>query len=119
MTPESYSNWKNVYKDFLQRGCIISSQLRNIFINGRRYKKAGVVFFGLESNANRQMDLFADTARNEKSEQLAVAMDKINHRFGKGTVFNLAEGIKKPWAMKREHLSPRYTTKWDQLLVVK
>ena len=21
MTPESYSNWKNVYKDFLQHGC--------------------------------------------------------------------------------------------------
>lgn len=97
----------------------ISSQLRNIFINGRRYKKAGVVFFGLESNANRQLDLFADTARDEKSEQLAATMDKINHRFGKGTIFNLAEGIKKPWAMKREHLSPRYTTKWDQLLLVK
>ena len=98
---------------------VISPKLRNIFIDRRRYKKAGVVFFGLESNANRQLDLFADTAREKKSEQLAAAMDKINHRFGKGTLFNLAEGIKKPWAMKREHLSPRYTTKWGQLLVVK
>ncbi len=41
----------------------ITPKLRGIFIPGRRYKKSGVLFFGLESEENRQIDLFADTAK--------------------------------------------------------
>lgn len=97
----------------------VTPQLKGIFIPGRRYKKAGVLFFGLESAATQQLDLFAEHQRDEKDERLAEAMDKINRQFGKGAIFNLAEGIKKPWSMKREHLSPSFTTNWDQLPEVK
>jgi DNA polymerase V len=30
-----------------------------------------------------------------------------------------AEGITKSWGMKREHLSPAYTTNWKELPIVK
>ncbi len=94
-------------------------RLKGIFLPGRRYKKAGVVFFGLEPVAAYQPDLFADPVRNERAERASAAMDAINRRFGKGTVFNLAEGIQRPWTMRRGHLSPNYTTNWEQLPEVK
>lgn len=97
----------------------IIPQLKGIFIAGRRYKKAGIIFFGLESGAARQLDLFTDTAKNEKAERLSAAVDKINRKFGAGAIFNLAEGIERPWAMRRDLLTPSYTTNWDQLLRVK
>ena len=36
----------------------------------------------------------------------------------KGDLFSAAEGIAKPWKMKRGKLSPRATTNWNELLVV-
>ncbi len=97
----------------------VSPYLDGMFTEGRRYKKSGVIFFGLESTAMQQLDLFADTEKEEKSAKLAAVMDQINTQFGKGTLFNLAEGINRPWAMKREYLSPSFTTKWEQILEVK
>ena len=97
----------------------IRPKLNGIFQEGRRYKKAGVLFFGLESAEHRQMDLFADHGNAEKQDRLSVAMDEINRRFGRGSLFHLAEGIKRPWTMKREMLTPSYTTDWNQLPEVK
>ena len=42
-------------------------------------------------------------------------IDEINRRFGRGSLFHLAEGIKRPWTMKREMLTPS----WNQLPEVK
>ena len=97
----------------------ITPKLRGIFIPGRRYKKSAVLFFGLESDVNRQVDLFTDTAGDEKYERLSKALDKINAKYGRGTIFHLSEGIKKPWQMRRDMLTPSYTTSWSQIPVVK
>lgn len=78
-----------------------------------------MLFFGLESAENQQMDFFADHGNAEKQDRLSVAMDEINRRFGRGSLFHLAEGIKRPWTMKREMLTPSYTTDWNQLPEVK
>jgi len=96
----------------------ISAVLPSLFIEGRRYKKAGVVFFGLEGAEGKQPDLF-DAPKSEHSEKLYEAIDKINRQLGKKAVFQLGEGIKQEWTMKREHLSPNYTTNWKQIPVVK
>jgi DNA polymerase V len=95
----------------------ISAVLPAIFIDGRRYKKAGVIFYGLESAVNVQPDIF-NQAESSRRDKLYETVDKINKQFGKKTVFHLAEGIKRPWTMKRDHLSPNYTTDWKQIPVV-
>ena len=97
----------------------IRPHLKRIFIPGRRYKKSGVMFFGLEPAANQPPDLFADRAASDRERRLSETLDQINRRFGRGTLFHLAEGIGKPWAMRRELLTPSYTTSWDQLPLVK
>ena len=93
--------------------------LKKIFIPGRRYKKSGVLFFGLESCDSLQGDLFAPPEVDPAASNLYKAIDKLNSRMGKGTIFTLAEGIRKPWQMRRERLTPHYTTSWEDLLIVK
>lgn len=91
-----------------------------IFIPGARYRKSGIVFFGLEkAGAPFQRDLFSPTETRNASA-LYKAIDAINARYGKRKVFSASEGIGTPaWKMKRTKLSKRATTNWDELLVVR
>lgn len=93
----------------------IRPHLPSLFLEGRRYKKAGVIFFGLEAEQGRQLTLFADVEREKKTDRISAVLDQLNQKFGRGTVFSLGEGIERGWAMKRDFLSPHYTTKWDEL----
>ncbi|WP_040653004.1 Y-family DNA polymerase [Pseudogulbenkiania ferrooxidans] len=86
---------------------------------GVRYHKAGVMAFELVDAGQVQADLFAGDPLDAKSARLMQAMDAINQRMGRGTVRLLAEGTKQPWRMKQDHLSPCYTTRWDDIPVVK
>lgn len=97
----------------------INPVLPGLFINGRRYKKAGVVFWGLEGGAKIDQPGLFDAPETARDERLYDAIDRLNRQFGSRTVFHLGEGIDRPWSMKRDHLSPCCTTRWDQLLAVK
>ena len=94
-------------------------KLKGLFVEGRRYKKSGVVFFGLEPMERRQEELFEDHEKSRRNEKLYAVVDRINQRYGRNTLFSLAEGIDRPWAMKREFLSPCSTTRWEQLPTVR
>jgi DNA polymerase V len=97
----------------------VQPKIRGLFVNGRRYKKAGIILYGFEPEDQRQGDLFISTEKNDRLEKASKAMDAINRKFGKGKIFTLSEGIERPWAMKREMLSPCYTTKWDSIPTVR
>ena len=43
----------------------------------------------------------------------------MNTTMGQDTVRFAAQGIEHPWARKCEHRTPRYTTNWEELVVVK
>lgn len=45
-------------------------------------------------------------------------IDQLN-QSGKGKVWFAGQGIEKSWAMKREMLSPAYTTRYSDLPVAK
>ena len=64
-------------------------------------------------------DLFHGRPSDQSASKLAAAVDAINARMGRGTVFFAASGVERKWKMKREMLSKHYTTSWDELLVVK
>ena len=91
-----------------------------VYTPGLRYRKTGIVFFGLEKpGAPRQTDLFDTTPPTERS-RLYKAVDALNARYGKGKVFSAAEGIgPRSWQMKRSKLSKRPTTRWDELMTVR
>jgi DNA polymerase V len=45
-------------------------------------------------------------------------MDHINEA-GRGTLWFAGQGIEKSWAMKREMLSPAYTTRFSDLPIAR
>jgi len=92
--------------------------LESIYRTGYQFKKAGVMLLDLIPIAVVQPDLF-DTRRREKYQKLMEVIDQINSQMGAGTVQVAAAGLKKTWAMKAAHCSPKYTTCWSDLPLVK
>jgi DNA polymerase V len=93
--------------------------LRHLFREGYDYKRAGVVLLDLAPVGAVTGDLFAaaSAATPERWERLLRVLDGINARWGRGTMRFLAEGLAQPWQMKRQRMSPRYTTCWAELPV--
>jgi DNA polymerase V len=89
--------------------------LRRIYRSGYAYKKAGVMLSGLEPEQRRQASLLVDPERERKSAALMQAMDHINEKWGRGSLRPLATGFGANWKMRREKLSPAWTTRWDAL----
>ncbi|WP_336605236.1 DUF4113 domain-containing protein [Stutzerimonas stutzeri] len=63
-------------------------------------------------------DLFADAPRPGAGRLMAV-LDQINAREGRGTVRLERIPATAEWSMKREMMGQRYTTRWDELMVVR
>ena len=92
-----------------------------IYREGHRYKRAGIVLLDLAPAGVQTGDLFAATAPvpAARREQLLTTMDRINGRWGRGTLRFLAEGLGQPWRMRRDRMSPGYTTDWQGLPIVR
>ena len=48
-----------------------------------------------------------------------AAMDRVNARYGRSTLFPAAIGIERGWKLRAAHHSPRYTTRLDELPLVR
>jgi DNA polymerase V len=91
--------------------------LKKIFKTGYEYKKAGVIVMSITPESQPQLTLFENT--NPKHKELMISMDKLNKTIGQTKVRLAAQGLGKQWKMKQEKLSPRYTTRFDELLTIK
>ncbi|HDX9106300.1 TPA: Y-family DNA polymerase [Klebsiella michiganensis] len=90
-----------------------------IWKDGHRYQKAGVMLGDFYSQGVAQLNLFDDNAPRQNSEKLMEVLDHLNAKDGRGTLYFAGQGIQNAWQMKREMLSPRYTTRYSDLLKVK
>jgi Domain of unknown function (DUF4113) len=70
------------------------------------------------ANAKRQQSILAGID-DERRLRAMRAVDEINRRHGRHTVRPLAGGAGRGWDMRRQWLSPRYTTRLDEVLRVK
>ncbi|TWX98260.1 DUF4113 domain-containing protein, partial [Klebsiella pneumoniae] len=90
--------------------------LGHIWVPGHRYAKAGVMLNDFTPAGGSQLSLFDDVQPRANSEALMNVVDGINHS-GLGKVWFAGRGIAPEWQMKREMLSPAYTTRWTDLPV--
>ena len=90
--------------------------IRKIYREGYRYKKAGVILYGLSKSSQTKGLLDYD---RESSDIIMNTMDRINERYGSSTIRLASEGIEKSWKMRRESVSPCYTTSFNDLVEVK
>ncbi len=89
--------------------------LKRIYKPGYAYQKAGIALLDLSPKAHAQMPLFTTTP--DRTSLMRV-MDQINTAYGRGTLRSAAEGMQQSWRMKRDRMSPAYTTQWDELAEV-
>jgi DNA polymerase V len=68
-----------------------------------------------------------DIEIDQRHQRLMQALDAVNNRWGKGTLrlgstrvssYRAAEPQPGRWEMKQERRSPRYTTRWAEVLSV-
>lgn len=92
--------------------------LDRIWVNGHRYAKAGCMLNDFTPTGVSQLNLFDGTQPRSNSNQLMKVVDCINHS-GLGKVWFAGRGVAPEWQMKREMLSPAYTTRWKEIPVAK
>ena len=90
--------------------------LDRIWTDGHRYAKAGIMLNEFTTTGVAQLNLFDEHQPRPGSEQLMKVLDGINNS-GLGKVFFAGRGIAPEWQMKREMLSPAYTTRWKDIPV--
>lgn len=93
----------------------INSAALRIFKPFTRFARCGVGAFNLVDGRHQQYDLFSES---KDKPALMACLDDINQRFGSGTL-TLAKASSETWKMKQEFLSPRYTTRWSDIPVIK
>lgn len=90
--------------------------LENIFRSGFSYKKAGVIVMDFTPETNHQLTLFSE--RNIKHISLMKVIDKINTNCGQQKVRLAAQDMGRVWKMNQEKLSPRYTTRINEIIQI-
>ena len=91
--------------------------LKHIYQSGYQYKKSGVMLMGLQPKGVTQGDLFDGMpVTDEKADIRMKLMDAINRKMGKDTIVLAGSGTRHNWAMRRDRMSPNYTTRWDELV---
>ena len=90
--------------------------LQAIYQKGYKYKRAGVVLYGIVPETSMQLNMFYSTVKHRK---LMKAIDDLNKKIGNHKIRLASQGIGKVWQMKQEKLSPKYSTHWTDLIEVK
>lgn len=90
--------------------------LSKIFRKGYSYKKAGVIVMDFCSENEVQQNLFESP--NPKHKQLMKVIDKLNNSIGTQKVKLATQDKDRKLKMRQEKLSPRYTTKINEIITV-
>ena len=88
----------------------------SLFREGVRYYKIGIGLLDLTSEKHCQYDLFNQPTT---APELMNVLDELNAKYGRDTLFLAAQGIDQKWAMRREFLTPQYSTRWQCLPRIK
>lgn len=96
---------------------VVRRQLENLYRPGFRYKKISVFLSEIEQTGEEQLDLFY--RKDNRTNAVMEAVDHINNRYGRHTLHCMPLRPESQWQMKREYLSPCYTTKWADIPIIR
>ncbi len=102
--------------DFLHA---VKRVLKSIFREGYKYKKVGVMISDIMHQSKAPLDFFEHTYLDDRRKTIMDCFDMINKKWGSNTLTYINTNADKKWKMKREKLSPGYTTNWNELPIVK
>jgi DNA polymerase V len=90
----------------------INRIIDSIYCEGVHFYRCGVGAIELNSRAFLQPDLFMPDHTNG---DLMKCLDSVNHRYGDSTLKIATQGNDEKWKMRREFLSPQYTSQWRDI----
>ena len=102
--------------DFINLGINL---MKKIYKEKYFYKKTGVMLTDIIKQDKVHPNIFLNTYGSDKRHLIMNAIDKINNKLGKNKIFYVSNGLNNTWTMRREISSAKYTTSWNELLVVK
>ena len=91
--------------------------LKAIYKEGYLYKKAGVIVMDLTPDNEKQLNMFV--FENPRHQALMNVMDRLNNGIGQKKIKLGCQDMDRTWKMNQEKLSPRYTTRLDEIITVK
>ena len=91
--------------------------LSEIYVRGVGYKKAGVIAMDIIPRAALHVSMFS-AEDNERHHRLMNAIDAINKSVGKSAVTVASVGNSEI-RTRSDYRSPRYTTSWNEIPVIK
>lgn len=92
--------------------------VRRIYQPGPRYAKARVMLLDLSPADAQQQNLLTQTD-DEQSGRLMQMVDELNRRYGRRTLFFASEAGPPTWKMNQNYRTPAFTTRWDELPMVR
>jgi DNA polymerase V len=104
------SNTKHIVRAAIQG-------VKDIYREGFKFKKAGVMLLDLNDADHAPLSLF--DSHDPKDDKLIEAFDQINRQLGPGSINFGTAGQSSGWHSNSAYRSPRYTTEWDDIPVVK
>ncbi|KQD10102.1 Y-family DNA polymerase [Acinetobacter baumannii] len=111
----SFSEPTDCAVDFVRAA---TRMLNEIYKEGIKYKKCGVVLTCLEPKSGHTYDLLTDFEAIEKKEQLMKTLDNVHTKFGKKKLgISTCYVPGRNWSMSRDKLS-RNPFLWDELLTI-
>lgn len=84
---------------------------------GMKFKKAGVIVTELIDENRKQLQLFDE--ENPKHLALMKVMDHLNNKIGYKKIKLASQNLELTWNMKQNHLSPKYTTNFNDILEIR
>jgi len=90
--------------------------LKQKFKEGYQYKKAGVIVMEISPADCGQQMIFQNS--DPKHAHLFAVVDKLNKLYGQQKVKFSAQDLGRTRKIKRERLSPRYTTNLKDIIVI-
>ena len=66
----------------------------------------------LSSELHQQFDLFSERKNDDK---LMTLLDNLNQKYGTDTALFAGQGVDEKWEMRRQFLTPQYTTNWHDI----
>ena len=95
--------------------------IKRIYQPGFQLSKAGVMLLDLAPESVSQGELFE---QNDSIDSMGISktLDVINARFGRGAIqlgSSSLKNVRRDWSVTRGRLSPQYTTRWEDLPIVR
>jgi DNA polymerase V len=95
--------------------------LKLIYERRQVYHRAGVWLHDFLPDNFMQIDLLGkvDLPRQDRSQARMQALDQLNGRYGRHSLYFAAEDLARQWQSKPQLRSPHYTSDWEDLPIIK